>query len=48
LELDANFADAALNRGMVHFRLGRPIAARDDLNRALALASCRNMRGIIY
>ena len=40
--------DAAINRGMTHHRLGRDGAARDDLNRALSIASSRKARGLIH
>ena len=33
---------------MIHHRLGRDRAARDDLNRALALAPSRKARGVIH
>ena len=47
-KLNQNFADAALNRGVVRYQLGRHNAARRDLNRALALAPSRQVRGIIH
>jgi hypothetical protein len=48
LQLNERFTDAALNRGMILYRIGRHDAARAGLNRALASASDTKARGVIH